>query len=77
MRPGFPGAPRFPGPWHMHSGYNYGGQHNNGYHHNHNGFGNDQWSDYAFGYPMNVRVLVKLHLVMFRNRSMVGKWVPE
>merc|ERR1712227_446913 len=29
MRPGFPGAPRFPGPWHMHSGYNYGGQHNN------------------------------------------------
>jgi len=53
MRPGFPGAPRFPGPWHMHSGYNYGGQHNNGYHHNHNGFGNDQWNDYTFGYPMN------------------------
>jgi len=55
MRPGFPGVPRFPGPWNMHSGYGnggYGGQHNNGYH-NHNGFGNDHWNDYGgFGYPM-------------------------
>ena len=57
MRPGFPGVPRFPGPWNMHSGYGnggYGGQHNNGYH-NHNGFGNDHWNDYGgFGYPMEV-----------------------
>ena len=65
MRPGFPGVPRFPGPWNMHSGYGnggYGGQHNNGYH-NHNGFGNDHWNDYGggFGYPMEVRVFQTVH----------------
>jgi len=56
-RPGFPGVPRFPGPWNMHSGYGnggggYGGPHTNGYH-NHNGFGNENWNEYGgFGYPM-------------------------
>lgn len=59
MRPGFPGVPRFPGPWNMHGGYGngnggYGGHHNgNGGYHNHNGFGNEHWNEYGFGYPMD------------------------
>ena len=53
MRPGMMGVPRFPGPgpWNMH--YNGYGPSHNGYH-NHNGFGNDHWNDFGFGYPMDV-----------------------